>query len=267
MFPGHYNPRFTRAYVLSQRNRVIAPVHQSTIEQEEDGDTLKYGSTSTIDPYPGYHGYTSRVQRLESIVDNFKPSQSKTLNFYRVSRFQSSSAYETKRSRLLKIPGVRDAITRVPGIEPLTSLSKPWYQEPLVHSVESMTKSNFNVSFITGMSKRVSTSTTGSRQCSQSDLEEALSPSLFHYTHHCLLPAPPDPHLQLVRLELLSDLVVCYYGSGDVRMVEGVLVGGASVMTHTLVVYHTQQLTYSISRYTVVGLYEKCIYVRMQMCV
>lgn len=241
MFPGHYNPQFTRSYLLSQRNRVLAPVHQSTIQQEEDGDNLKYGGTGH---YPGYRGYTSRVvQRLNSIMEDFKPSQSKTFNFYRASHFQSSSSYVTKRNRLLQIPGVRDAVSSITEIEPLASLHKPWYREPVLHSVESISRSNFNVSFVTGMSKSTSSSRLPS---SQPELEEALSPSIYHYSHSCILPSPPTAELSLVRVEFTADLVVCYYGSEGV---EGVLVGGASVMTHTLVVYHTQQQTYSLARY------------------
>ncbi len=255
MFPGHYNPQFTRSYLLNQRSRVLAPVHQSTTQQEEDNDKLKYGSatnSTSLELYPGFHGYTSRVKRLGQIVEDFKPSQSKTFNFYRASHFESLSAYVTKRNRLLKIPGVRDAVSSVSEIQPLTTLKKPWYQEPALHSMEAISKSNFNVSFITGMSKSIA------RQLSESGLEAALSPSQYHYSQQCVLPAPPGPNLCLVRVEFTSDLIVCYYGTVEAAKEEGVLVGGASLMTDTLVVYHTDRQTYSIARYATFFLVNYC---------
>ncbi|XP_064396222.1 spatacsin-like isoform X6 [Halichondria panicea] len=257
MFPGHYNSQFTRSYLLSQRSRVIAPVHQSTIEQEEEGDRLKYGGYSDknqtepyLGLYHGFYGHTNRLQRLNNLIEDFQPSQSQTLNFYKASHFESSSTFVTKRNRMLKLPGVKNAVSQIAEIEPLMTSRKPWFKEPVLHSVESMSKSNFNVNFVTGMSKSIA-----SRQQSPlvSNLEEALSPSKYYYGHLCLLPAPPTSDSCLVSVEFSSKLVVCYYGSDKVEAVKkeeetSPIVGGARVMVNTLVIYHTDKQTYSISR-------------------
>ncbi len=252
MFPGHYNAQFTRSYLLSQRSRVIAPVHQSTIEQEEEGDRLKYGGYSDknqTDPYLR-HAHTNRLQRLNHLIEDFQPSQSKTLNFYKASHFESSSTFVTKRNRMLKIPGVKNAVSQIAKVEPLTTMRKPWFKEPVLYSVESVSKSNFNVSFVTGMSKSIA----GRKQSPLvPNLEEALSPSKYHYVHSCLLPAPPTSDSCLVSVEFSSKLVVCYYGSDNVEAVKkeeekSPIVGGAQVMVNTLVIYHTDNQTYSISR-------------------
>ena len=260
MFPSHYNTQFSHAYLRAQRSRIIAPVHQSTIEQEEEGDRLKYGGYSHkkqnepfLGTYPGYHGYTNRLQRLDQVVEGFQPLQTRTLSFYKASHLEGLSLFETKRSRLLKIPGVKNAVSHTAKVEPLAVLKKPWYEEPLLYSGESISKSNFSVAFVTGMAKSTSTN----KQSSViSSLEDALVPSRYYYNHACLLPAPPTADSYLISVEFTSNMVVCYYGNdkseaGKKEVVDQSLVGGARVMMNTLVIYQTDKQTYSLSRYCV----------------
>ena len=258
MFPSHYNPRFVHSFVRKQRGYSHTPLHHSTIVAEEEGDRTKYGGLSNnphqgegVDVYPGHYGHSNRLKRLKQRVNAFLPSEGRNLNLHQVSHFPSSSAYETKRNELLKIPGIKNAISSIEQVEPSSPTRKPWFEEPHSQVGGVMSRSTFIVPFVTGVIKP---SLNDSKQSSLLSItEEPLTPSRYLYSNPCILPALPAGDSSLVNVEFLSGMVVGYYGNSELEARknergEFLQRFGVCVPVNMLVIYRTETQSYSFSR-------------------
>lgn len=255
MFPSHYNPHFVHSFVRKQRGYSHIPLHHSTIVREEEGDRTKYGGLSNdpqgenVDIYPGHYGHFNRLKRLKQRVSAFQPSEGRNFNFHQASHFPSSSAYETKRNELLKIPGIKNAISSIEQVEPSSPTRKPWFEEPHSQTGGVMSQSSFKVPFVTGVK-----SLNDSKQSSLLSItEEPLTSSRYLYSNPCILPSLPAADSSLVSIEFSSGMVVGYYGNNELEARKNesekfLQIFDVCVPVNTLVIYRTETQSYSFSR-------------------
>lgn len=237
-----------------QRGYSYTPLHYSSIVNEEEDDrtkfaglssnSLKYGNVKT---YPGQYGHANRLKRLHQCVRKFTPAAGSSLNFHQVSHLPSLSAYETKISELLKIPGIKKAISSVEHVSPSPS-SKSWFEEPQSRMATPTNLSMFNVPFVSGIMKM---SASSSQQSSMASICDApLASSRYLYTNSCILPGIRTPDSSLVKVGFSSRMVIGYYGYSNLEAESDDLSkrSRSRVFASVIVSYHTDTQSYSLSR-------------------
>lgn len=254
-FPSHYHPQFLNAFAKKQKAAKLR-AQEFDILHEEEEDRKRYGGLTNshyeerfLGPYSGYYPWRNRVEQLKTSVDAFFPSEGHYLNFHHSS--QVSEALPTTLS------GEHEWRT---DLREVHTSKKAWFEEPTLYSLNegsmgwrNVVPLNFDLQFVTGLTKQVRTSTPYSPTAG-GDLPGV---SRAAYQTHCILPPATsflDPESTVLHLMFSSGVVVAYYGRGrgQVRGREEISSSSSDQQPVTgIAVYRTDVQAYSATRLVV----------------
>ena len=258
LFPNHYHPRFISEFV--RKTEVFkSATKSSNITKEEDENRLKYGGLSDkhygtketfIGPYRGHFSWENRKSRLQQSVQLCQPSKGQCLNLRHCSQHPPPMSVPTYKA------GQRQQEEAQTDLEAVEVLKQPWYKEPVSQSYASSSRNDFDIQFVTGMTKPVLQLEISSS--SHATGTDSPTPTRYSYTNHCILPSVAnalDSDSTVTHIAFSSGVIVAYYGRGGAQLTVGdsPVISGPAVLDQRSVtgiaVYHRETQSYSITRY------------------
>lgn len=236
IFPYHYHPDFTARPVKGHpSSKAASSASHVDISTEGAEERMRYGGLSPHQhqerfsgTFPGNYSWLCRLDNLTNVVRNFRPENGDYLNFCRSSQ----------------LPDISDTASpsSIEDVQSVTHTTrKAWYEEPL-SSVSINGPVAFSTQFVTSIQQPIT-----EPPKSQVNVEESLSPSKRY--KHWFLEAATQDDVEVIRIDLVSDLVVVYYGQRNER--NGENVNGNSEFQRPasgMATYSKDSRTYSYAR-------------------